>query len=47
MLALQGFDTKLEALVGLIVFIVLVVGFIAVPWAMVAWMIPFFAASRR
>lgn len=44
MLALQGFDTKLQALVGLIVFIVLVVGFIAVPWAMVAWMIPFFAA---
>jgi hypothetical protein len=43
MLALQGFGTKLEVLVGLIVFVVLVIGFIAVPWAMVAWMIPFFA----
>src|SRR5262245_21060731 len=43
-LALQGFDHKLEALVGLIVFIALVIGWIAVPWLMVAWMIPFFAA---
>jgi len=44
MLALQGFNHKLEGLVGLIVLTVLVIGFIAVPWVMVAWMIPFFAA---
>lgn len=44
MLALQGFNHKLEALVGLIVFAVLVIGFLAVPWLMVTWMIPFFAA---
>jgi len=43
MLALQGFNHRLEALVGLIVFTVLVIGFVAVPWLMIAWMIPFFA----
>jgi hypothetical protein len=43
MLALQGFTTKLEGLVGLIVFTALAVGFIAVPWLMVAGAIPFFA----
>jgi uncharacterized membrane protein YhaH (DUF805 family) len=43
MLALQGFDRKLEALVGLIVFIVLVIGFMVVPWLMITWLIPFFA----
>jgi hypothetical protein len=43
MLALQGFNHKLEALVALVVFTVLVIGFMAVPWLMIAWMIPFFA----
>jgi hypothetical protein len=43
MLAVQGFDTKLQALVGLAIFVALVVGFVAVPWTMVAVSIPFFA----
>lgn len=44
-LALQGFSHshKLEAVVGLVVFTVFVIGFMAVPWLMVAWMIPVFA----
>jgi hypothetical protein len=44
MYALQGFNHKLEALVGLIVFVALVIGFMAIPWAMVASLIPVFAA---
>jgi hypothetical protein len=42
-LALQGFSTRLEALVGLIIFLALVVGFVMVPWIMAAGAIPFFA----
>src|SRR5512146_797605 len=43
LLALQGFTTKLQAVVGLIIFVALVLGFVAVPWVMVAAAIPFFA----
>jgi hypothetical protein len=39
----QGLTLRTEALFGLCVFLVLVAGFVAVPWVMVAGMIPLFA----
>src|SRR6476646_2265906 len=43
LVARGGLTFQVEALVGLCLFVVLIAGFVAVPWGMVAGLIPLFA----